>query len=111
MGTDGNVVVEGNIMFKVGENSGTTYYTGKELPLYTGETKWYVDSQGLLSVNINGTQYGEGDQEGEKIAESENPMIRYYAFMTSLDFHNIKYTSKITKIKFDLRDKVLNNVV
>ena len=65
MGTDGNVVVEGNIMFKVGENSGTTYYTGKELPIYNSETKWYVDKQGMISLEV-----------GEEIAESDNPMLQ-----------------------------------
>ncbi len=60
-GADEKVAVEGNIMFKAGQKSGTTYYTGKELPIYNSETKWYVDEQGLISVEVGGTKYGEGE--------------------------------------------------
>ncbi len=37
-GEDGNPVVEGKIVFGVGQKNGTTYYTGKELPIYNSET-------------------------------------------------------------------------
>ncbi len=48
-------------MFKAGNKEGTTYYTGNELPIYNSETKWYVDEQGLVSVEVGGTKYGEGE--------------------------------------------------
>ncbi|MCI8431531.1 MAG: hypothetical protein HFI16_14975 [Lachnospiraceae bacterium] len=54
LGADLTAVVEGKIIFKARNKEGTTYYTGKELPLYNGETKCYVDEQGLMTVEING---------------------------------------------------------
>lgn len=50
----------------------------KKLPLYSSETIWQVDNQGLLSVVVGGVTYGDGEQveaEGEEIVESDNPML------------------------------------
>ena len=52
----------GTIYFAKGENTDTEYFTGKELPIYAaGQTKWYVDIEGNISVEISGKKYGNGE--------------------------------------------------
>lgn len=50
----------GTIVFDKGDNTDTTFYTGKQLPIYAaGDTKWYVDSEGIISLEVAGVLYGE----------------------------------------------------
>ena len=59
----------GKIIFDSKENSETTYYTGKKLPIYgAGETTWYVDKEGIISLRVGEKEYGKGEQV-EKPAE------------------------------------------
>ena len=54
----------GTIVFDKDANTATTYYTGKKLPIYAaGETKWYVDSEGVISLEVAGVKYGSGEIE------------------------------------------------
>ena len=69
----------GTILFSKGENTDSTFYTGKELPIYAaGETKWYVDDEGNISLEVAGKKYGnvsgiEGDDNNEsEIVEPED---------------------------------------
>ena len=117
-GADENAVVEGNIMFKAGNKEGTTYYTGKELPIYSSETKWYVDDQGLISVEVGGVLYGEGSksdnpptEDGEEIVASDNPMLQSWEKNATTDFHADEYKSKITKVKFATNVRIPNSKV
>ena len=59
----------GTIYFAKGDNTSTEFYTGKELPIYAaGETKWYVDDEGNITLDIAGKKYGNGETivlEGE----------------------------------------------
>ncbi len=112
-GEDGNPVVEGKIVFGVGQKKGTTYYTGKELPIYNSETKWYVDKQGMILVEVGGVVFGEGEKSdnppvevGEEIAESDNPMLQSWTNNATTDFHAEEYRTKITNIRFIQADRV-----
>ena len=59
----------GKIIFDSKENRETTYYTGKKLPIYgAGETTWYVDKEGIISLRVGEKEYGKGEQV-EKPAE------------------------------------------
>ena len=52
----------GRIVFDKGENTDTVFYTGKQLPIYkAGDTKWYVDDEGVISLEIAGVKYGKGN--------------------------------------------------
>ena len=63
----------GKIIFDSKENSETTYYTGKKLPIYaSGETTWYVDKEGVISLRVGEKEYGKGEQV-EKPAEPVEP--------------------------------------
>lgn len=51
----------GTIVFDKEQNTDTTFYTGKLLPVYAaGETKWYVDEEGNITLEVAGVKYGEG---------------------------------------------------
>ena len=51
----------GTIVFDKGDNTDTKFYTGKLLPIYAaGETKWYVDGEGNITLEVAGVKYGEG---------------------------------------------------
>ena len=52
----------GTIVFNKGENTDIVFYTGKQLPIYAaGDTKWYIDSEGLISLRVGSGTYGEGE--------------------------------------------------
>lgn len=54
---------EGTIIFNIGTNNATTYYTGRMLPLYSaGKTTWYVDREGVISLEVGEKKYGNGTQ-------------------------------------------------
>ena len=60
----------GKIVFDKGTNDATTYYTGKKLPIYqAGETKWYVDSEGVLSLKVAGVKYGKINYSHKEVVE------------------------------------------
>ncbi len=60
----------GTIIFDNKENTETEYYTGRKLPIYkSGETTWYVDEEGIISLKVNNTIYGEGNVN-EKLNEN-----------------------------------------
>ena len=110
----------GTIIFDVGINNNITYYTGRKLPLYNvGETTWYIDSDGLISLKVNEKEYGKDkihnipteEIDGEEIVESENPMLQAFERNSSIAFHAEEYKSKITKIKFAANVKVPNNKI
>lgn len=49
----------GKIIFGKGTDTETDFYTGKALPIYAaGDTKWYVDSEGNISLEVAGIAYG-----------------------------------------------------
>ena len=48
----------GTIVFGKGYNTDTVFYTGKLLPIYAaGETKWYVDSEGNITLEVAGVKF------------------------------------------------------
>ena len=62
----------GTIVFDKGENTDTVFYTGKKLPVYSaGNTKWYVDSEGTISLEIAGVKYGDGRTLNEELSEAK----------------------------------------
>ena len=68
-GVDGNKL-EGTITFDNKENTDTKYYTGKKLPIYkVGETTWYVDEEGILTLRVGNTEYVS---DGSTINKGEN---------------------------------------
>ena len=83
------------------------------MPIYSSETKWYVNEQGLLSVEVGGVIYGEGSkvEEGEEIPSSENPMLQSWWNDYTTDFHAEEYRTKITKAKFAINVKVPNSKI
>ena len=51
----------GQIIFGRQENSGNTYYTGKELPQYrAGTTTWVVDTDARLYLQVGSKIYPQG---------------------------------------------------
>jgi len=61
---------EGKIIFDNKENTDNEYYTGRKLPIYNaGETTWYVDEEGIITLQVGEETYGEGKKESlnEKI--------------------------------------------
>ena len=51
----------GKIVFGKEQNTDTVFYTGKLLPIYAaGETKWYVDEEGNITLEVAGVKYGTG---------------------------------------------------
>jgi len=102
----------GVIIFNTGTNNATTYYTGKMLPLYNaGETTWYVDNEGVISLKVGLQEYGKGEIEGEEIATSDNPMLQSWATDRKTDFHADEYRTKITKVKFETNVKIPNSKI
>ena len=56
--------INGRIIFDNKENTETEYYTGKQLPIYkSGETTWYVDEEGIITLQVGDKIYGEGETE------------------------------------------------
>lgn len=54
----------GKIYFDKGTNTGTEYYTGKKLPIYAaGATTWYVDEEGIITLEVGDNAYGEEERE------------------------------------------------
>ena len=48
----------GKIVFDKEQNTDTTFYTGKLLPIYAaGETKWYVDGEGNITLEVAGVKF------------------------------------------------------
>ena len=65
----------GTIVFDKGENTETEFYTGKKLSIYAaGETKWHVDEDGNISLEVAGKKYGNG----EIVNIPENALINMY---------------------------------
>jgi len=95
------VKVSGTITFDNKDNTETEYYTGKQLPIYrAGETKWYVDSEGLLLLEIGEQIYGEGQKEvegseGEKIEVSKDEFNALRLRVTQLEEENAKLKSEL----------------
>ena len=73
----------GEIVFDKGENTDTKYYTGMQLPIYkAGETKWYVDHEGIVTLEVNGVTYGNGKtinslKAGEKAILQKNQFVDF----------------------------------
>ena len=66
----------GTIVFDKGENTDTVFYTGKKLPIYNaGDTKWYVDEEGNISLEVDDKQYGGKVSEAIKVFEEPT---KYY---------------------------------
>lgn len=68
----------GKIVFDKGENTDTIYYTGKKLPVYAlGETRWFVDTEGIISLQVAGIEYGQGEiskwRQNKTIVSKTNP--------------------------------------
>ncbi len=50
----------GEVIFDTLPNEGLKYYTGKRLPIYNKKTTWYVDEDGIISLEVGDKKYGEG---------------------------------------------------
>ena len=103
----------GTITFDNKSNTDTEYYTGKQLPIYkAGETKWYVDSEGLLLLEVGKQVYGEGKKEvegseGEKIEVDKDEYNALRLRVTQLEEENGKLKSELEKTKSEL--EIANN--
>ena len=90
----------GKIIFDKGENTDTVFYTGKQLPIYTaGETKWHVDSEGTISLEVAGYRFGNEeevlqagayDEYGVMLA-SWDELVNDYGLDISSDYTNSTY--------------------
>jgi len=50
-----------NVIVDNKENEENVYYTGKQLPIYkVGKTTWYVDEEGIISLEVGDKIYGNG---------------------------------------------------
>ncbi len=93
----------GIIIFNQGTNNETTYYTGKMLPLYkAGETTWYVDKEGMISLKVGKTTYGEGTQSSEGAGTVTPPIEGGTGSGISEEAYN-SLVSQINEIKETVR--------
>ena len=113
---EGAVNVEnasGKIVFDKGENTDTTFYTGKQLPIYAaGKTKWYVDSDGIISLRVGEEIHGSGevpllagayDANGVMLA-SWNTLVNDYGLDVQSDYTGSTYNTSASSMY-----SVLNN--
>ena len=73
----------GEIIFDKGTDSDTTFYTGYKLPVYGSETKWYVDENDKLVLQVGNKIYGANEVPKPGITASKvskNPQKYYGAF-------------------------------
>ena len=109
----------GEIVFDKGENEATKYYTGVKLPIYkAGETKWYVDESGIVSLEVDEVKYGDGEVikpllAGEKATKKRNIFIDEEGNRATIpiDFSVVPGCEIISKglvISDDINDTELN---
>ena len=56
-------VAGGQIIFGKGTNTGSVYYTDKELPNYSsGDTTWVIDTEGKLYLQVGDRIYPKGTE-------------------------------------------------
>ena len=55
----------GEVIFDTLPNEGLKYYTGKRLPIYNKKTTWYVDEDGIISLEVGDKKYGEGQNRNK----------------------------------------------
>ncbi len=53
-------ILNGMIIFDSKENEENKYYTGIKLPIYDKDTIWYVDEEGIISLEVGKKKYGNG---------------------------------------------------
>lgn len=82
--------VTGRIVFNNLQNLGTDYFLGFELPIYNQDTLWYVDKNGIITLQVGDKTY---KSEQEK-AESFNENIKIKTNIKS-GFDGIKATLDI----------------
>ena len=74
----------GEIIFDKGTDSDTTFYTGYKLPVYGSETKWYVDENDKLVLQVGNKIYGANEVPKPGITASKvskNPQKYYGAYV------------------------------
>ena len=75
--------LSGQIIFDEGTDTDTTFYTGYKLPVYGSETKWYVDENDKLVLQVGNKIYGANEVPKPGITASKvskNPQKYYGAF-------------------------------
>ena len=74
----------GEIIFDKGTDSDTTFYTGYKLPVYGSETKWYVDENDKLVLQVGSKIYGANEVPTPSITASKvskNPQKYYGSYV------------------------------
>ena len=94
----------GKIVFDKKANTDTVFYTGKKLPIYAaGETKWYVDEEGNISLEVAGTKYGKDGYA--KMYYPDKKYLDYLETMQSLLGNKEKFINAEMKIANNMKFK------
>jgi len=94
----------GQIIFNQDKNKENEYYTGIKLPLYNKKTTWYVDEQGIISVEIENKKYGDGNiVKSIKISTQVVPIEEFITSKVKVKI-DIDFEGEIESIKFGGND-------
>ena len=102
----------GKIVFDKGQNIDTIFYTGKQLPIYkAGDTKWYVDSEGAISLEVGENTFGTVQKIPAGLYDENDVMIANWDVLINdygLDVAS-NYTSSTYKTSANSMYSILTN--